>query len=86
MCMGVAAEGIIKVTCRVNAPLECWGCTNSPRYHVERLHTYRNYPNNMDTGVAEYEKQSIEEYAQCNSEMVGNRISQVSPYGRGQTS
>ena len=39
VCMGVYKEAIIKVSGRVNALLECWGCTNSPRYYVDRFHT-----------------------------------------------
>ena len=40
--MSVEEDAIIKATVRVNAPLECWGCTNSPRYYTDRFHTYRN--------------------------------------------
>ena len=42
MCMSLAKESIIKVTGRVNALLECWGCNNSPIYHADRFHTYMN--------------------------------------------
>ena len=83
---GRVYEAIRKATGRVNAPLECWGFTNSPRYHVERFHTYRNCPNNMDPNVAESTKRPIHEYTQRNSEMGGSRGSQGIQYGRCQTS
>ena len=41
------------------------GFTNSPRYHAERFHTYRNCPNKREPDVAEREKHSIQEYYQC---------------------
>ena len=50
--MSVAEEAIINSTGRVNAPLELWGCNNSPRYHVDRFHTYTNCPNKIDPEVA----------------------------------
>ena len=51
--MSVAEEAIRKATGRVNAPMECWGCTNSPIYHAYRFHTYRNFPNKTDPDVAD---------------------------------
>ena len=57
VCMIVAEEAIRKETCRLNTPVECWGCTNPPIYHEENFHTYRNCPNKMDLDVAEKEKQ-----------------------------
>ena len=66
MHMSVSEEAIIKATGRFNTLLECWGCTNPPRYHVDRFHTYRNFPNNMEPDVAEHAKRSIQEYAQHN--------------------
>ena len=42
--------------------------------------------NNMEREVAEREKRSVQEYAQKNSEMGGNRITQGRQYVRGQTS
>ena len=82
--MSVTEEAIQKASGRVNAPLEFWGCTNSPRYHVDKFHTYRNCPNKMDPGVADRVKRSIKEYAQRNSAMGGSRSSQGIQYGRGQ--
>ena len=32
--MSVTEEAIIKAKGRVNAPMEFWGCTNSPIYHT----------------------------------------------------
>ena len=52
MHMSVSKSSIIKETGRANALLECWWYTNSPRYHADRLHTYRNCPNKMDPDVA----------------------------------
>ena len=57
--MSVDEEDIRNTTGRVNAALECWGCTKSPIYHVDRLHTYRNCPNKMDPDVADRTKRSI---------------------------
>ena len=59
--MSVAEESIRKATGRFNKPVECWGCTNCPRYHVEKFHTYINCPNMSDPDVAEKAKQSIQE-------------------------
>ena len=86
MHMGVAEEAIINSTGRVEAPLECWGCTNSPRYHADRFYTYRNCPNNMDSDLAYRAKQSIQEYVQRNSAMGDIRGYQGIQYGRGQKS
>ena len=81
--MSVAVEATRKAAGRVNAPLEFWGCTNSHRYHAERFHTYRNFPNNMDSDVSEHTRWSIQEYSQHNSALGGNRGSQGIQYGRG---
>ena len=84
--MIVAEEAIRKATGGINAPLEFWGCTNSPIYHTYRFHIYSKYSNNMDQDVAERVKPSILEYAQRNLSTGGNRGSQGIQYGRGQTS
>ena len=60
MHMSVEEEAIRKVTGRVNAPLEWWGCTNSSSYHVDRLHTYSNCPNNMYPDMEERAKRSLQ--------------------------
>ena len=57
--MSVAEEAIRNITVRVNTLMECWGCTNSPRYHASRFHTYRNCPNKMNLDMAERVKWSI---------------------------
>ena len=62
----VAEEAIRKATDRVNALLECWGCNNTPRYHADRLHTYRNCPNKMEPDVADCAKRSLQDYTQRN--------------------
>ena len=82
MHMSVAEVAIIKTTWRVNSLLDCWGWTNSPRYHADRFHTYRNWPNNMDTEVAECAKRSIQEYSQFNSAMRWSMGSQGIQYGK----
>ena len=64
--MIVAEEAIRMATGRVSSPLEFWGCTNSPRYHTDRLRTYRTYPNKMDPYMAEHAKLLIKEYARRN--------------------
>ena len=64
MHMSVAEESIIKETGRFDAPLELWCFTNSPRYHVDMFHTYRNFPNKIDPDVLKHVKRSIQEYAQ----------------------
>ena len=84
--MSVSEEAIIKAIDRINAPLECWGFTNYPRYHAEKFHTYRNCPNKMDPDVAEREKRPIQDYDQLNSEMGGSRGFQGIQYERFQTS
>ena len=58
--MSVDKNVIRNATGRVDAPLECCGCTNSPRYHVERFHTYRNCPNKMELDVTEFAKRLIQ--------------------------
>ena len=60
VCMSVDEEAIRKATGRVNSPLECWGCTNSPIYHANRLHTYRKCPNKMDPYMVARAKRSIQ--------------------------
>ena len=67
MHMSVYEDPIRKEIGRVNAPLECWRCTKSPRYHANRFHTYRKFPNKMDPDVAERVKRSIKEYGKHNS-------------------
>ena len=57
--MSVAKNSIRKAIVKVNAPLECWGCTNSPIYHTDGLHTYRKFPNRMDPDMAEHANISI---------------------------
>ena len=61
-----AEEAIRKATGKVNTPLECWGCNNSPIYHADRFHIYRNFPNKMDPDEEECENMSIQEYTQSN--------------------
>ena len=78
MHMGVTEEAIRKAKYNVNAPMECWGCTNYPIYH--------KCPNNMYPDVAERAKPSIKEYNQFNPAMGGSRGSQGIQYGKGQTS
>ena len=56
MHMSVSKEAIRKITGRFNTPMEFWGCTNSPRYHADRLHAYRNFPNKMDPDNVEHAK------------------------------
>ena len=52
VCMSMVEEAIINATFRFNAPVEFWGCTNSPRYHADRFHTYRNCPNKRDPDIS----------------------------------
>ena len=59
--MSVSKEALIKAKGRVDTPLDYWGYTNSPRYHMYRFYTYRNCPNKMDPDVAECPKRSIQE-------------------------
>ena len=86
MRMSVVEEAIRKAKGRVNAPLEFWGCTNSPINHADRFHTDRNYPNKMDLYLIERANYSIQEYNQQNSAMGGSRGSRGNQYGRSQTS
>ena len=80
VCICVSKETVTKEKGRVNAPLECWGCTNSPIYHADRFQRYINYPNNTEADIAERANQSIQEYAQYNSAIGGDRISQGIQY------
>ena len=73
VCMSMSEEAMRKATGRFTAPVDCWGCTNPPRYHMYRFHTKRNFHNKRDLDVAEQEKQSIQEYAQLTSLMGGSR-------------
>ena len=54
--MSVYKDATRKEIVRGNPPLECWGFTISPRYHVDRFHTYMNCPKNMDPDIAEHAK------------------------------
>ena len=85
VCISADEEVIRKATCRFNAPLKCWGCTNSRRYYAGRFHTYRNCPNKRYPDVVERVKHSIQEYAQCTSMMGGIRGDQNRQGERGQT-
>ena len=76
--MSVSEEATRKTIGRFNATLEFWGCTNSPIYHADRFHTYRNCPNKRDPDVAERENQSIQKYYQRTSMMGGIRVDQDS--------
>ena len=69
VCRSVDEESTRKAKDRVNTSLECWGCTNSPRYNAESFQTYRNWPNKRDPDVSEWSKQPIQEYDQHTSMM-----------------
>ena len=86
MHISVAEEAIRKATGMLNTPVECWGCTNPPKYHADMFHTYRNCPNKRDPDVAERSKQSIQKYYQQTSMMGESRGYQDSQGQRGQTS
>ena len=49
--MSVAKYSMRKATGGFNAPMEFWGCTNSPRYHVDKFFTFSKFPNKMDPEV-----------------------------------
>ena len=72
MYTSVAEEATRKAKSRFKNPVECWGCTNSPRYHADMFHTYRNCPNNNDPEVSEWKNKSIQEYYQRTSMMGGS--------------
>ena len=84
--MSMTKVAIRKERCRVNAPLEWWGCTNSHICLMKMFHTYSKCANNRDPDIAEISKQSVQEYAKLNSSTGGNMISHCCQYGRGQTS
>ena len=52
MHMSVYKEAIWNAKGRVNTSVECWGCTNSPKSHAERFHTYINFLNKRDPEVS----------------------------------
>ena len=64
VCMIVSEQAIINSTGRFNAPLDFWGCTDSPRYHTDRFHAYKKFPNKRDLYVAQQSKKSIQDYYQ----------------------
>ena len=76
--MSVAEESIRKAAGGFNTPVEFWGCTNSPRYHGDRFHTYRNCPNKRDPDVSEQANQSIQVYDVRKSMIGGSRGDQDS--------
>ena len=84
--MSMDEEAIRKATGRFNNPVECWGCTNYPKYHKDRFHTYRNCPNKRDPDVAERSNQSVQAYAQRTSMKGGSRGDQDSQGKLGQKS
>ena len=86
MHMGVYEESIIKATGRFNTPVECLGCTKSPRYYAARFHIYINCPNNRDPDIVERENQPIQEYAQRTLMMGESRGDQEIQGNCGQTS
>ena len=69
--MSASEESMIKSKVRGNSPLDLWGSTNSTRYHTDRFHTYSNWPNNMESGVAELKNKEIQKCAQHISVVVG---------------
>ena len=62
--MSMDRDYTINATGGFNSTVECWGCTNYPRYYAERFHTYINCPNKRDPDVAKQENNSIQEYVQ----------------------
>ena len=40
--ISVSKEAIRNETDKVNTPMKCWGCINSPMYNADRFHTYSN--------------------------------------------
>ena len=84
--MSMDRDYTINATGGFNSTVECWGCTNYPRYYAERFHTYINCPNKRDPDVAEQANQSTQEYAQNTSTKGGSRIDQGSQEKPGQKS
>ena len=68
-----------------NTPVECWGCTDPPKYNVDRFHTYGNYSNKRYLEVSEQAKHSIQEYAQLVTMKGGIRGDQDIQGQHGQT-
>ena len=76
----------MKATGSFNTPVERWICTNSPKYHVDRFHTYINCPNKRGLDVSEHAKQSIQDYEQRTSMKAVIRGDQDIQVQRGQIS
>ena len=76
--MSVSEEARINKRLGSMPPLEFWGCTNSLRYHSDRLHIYRNCPKIMEPDIVERENGSIKEYDQLTSMIGGSRGSRDS--------
>ena len=60
MCMSVDKEAIRKETGRAKYHIQFWGSTHPPRYHTERSHNYRKFPNKKDPEVLERAKWSVQ--------------------------
>ena len=85
VCMSMTEYSIRNATGRFNTRLKFWGCTNPPRYHADRFHTYINCPNKRDPDVDEQENNSIQEHVQNTSMKGGSRGDQDSQEQRGYT-
>ena len=86
ICMSMGEEAIRNAIVRFNTRVEFWGCINSPRYHADRFHNYRNCPNKRDPDVTKQENNSIQQYVQHTSMKVGSRDDQYSQDQHGYTS
>ena len=47
------AEMAMQKASGMKSPMECWGCTNHPRFHAQRFHRFINCPNKDDPTVKE---------------------------------
>ena len=45
------AEQAMRNASGTNKPMECWGCTNDPRFHNSRFHRFATCPNKTDPEV-----------------------------------
>ena len=46
-----AAEKALRDASGTSSPIECWGCTNDPRFHDNRFHRFMNCPHKNDSEV-----------------------------------
>jgi hypothetical protein len=60
--LSVAEEAMQKATGSLIPPLECWGCTDHPKYHGNRFHRWAECPYRGDQSVADNAKKGLQQF------------------------